>query len=269
MSPQRVIQGTRSTGATILFWLAGIVYCLCGTHVYIEYGLNVPRYVIDGVEQSVPRSGGDLNYLQYVYTKPAYRKNTILLATCVFGIPFIILGNMAGNSINFANHVLLAAGSDSPEKGAVKGIAIAVALSTCFIHAVSRRGGIWLNNILAVIKIGILLLIIVTTICVAAKALPDTQNVMDENTRPGASFADASTDANGYAQAFLAIMFSFSGFEQPNYVLGEIGRPRRKFPIATSIGVVIVITLYLAVNICYVRVFFSHIASRTSSHDNC
>jgi hypothetical protein len=63
MSPQRVMQGTGSTGVSLLFWFAGIIYCLAGTHVYIEYGLNVPRYVINGIEQSVPRSGGDLNYV--------------------------------------------------------------------------------------------------------------------------------------------------------------------------------------------------------------
>lgn len=57
MSPKRVMKGTGSVGATLLFWLAGVVYCLCGTHVYIEYGLNVPRYRVQGVEQSIPRSG--------------------------------------------------------------------------------------------------------------------------------------------------------------------------------------------------------------------
>ena len=60
------MEGTRSTGASLLLWFAGIIYCLSGVHVYIEYGLNVPRYTINGIEQSVPRSGGDLNYLQYV-----------------------------------------------------------------------------------------------------------------------------------------------------------------------------------------------------------
>ena len=62
-SPGRVIAGTNSTGAALLLWLLGIVVGLCGVHVYVEYGLNVPRYVINGVEQTVPRSGGDLHYV--------------------------------------------------------------------------------------------------------------------------------------------------------------------------------------------------------------
>lgn len=62
-SPTTVIQGTRSTGGALLLWFFGMFYGLTGTYVYIEYGLNVPRYVIDGVEQAVPRSGGDLHYV--------------------------------------------------------------------------------------------------------------------------------------------------------------------------------------------------------------
>lgn len=233
-------------------WFAGIIYCLSGTHVYIEYGLNVPRYTIEGTEQSVPRSGGDLNYLQYVYRKPAYRKNTVLAITCLFGVGFIALGNMAGNSISFAMRVLAAADMDNPSNGTVRGIAIAVATATCFIHAFSRRGGIWLNNMLAIIKVMILLLIIITAIIVGAGGLSKTENVISDNTDTSKSFKGASRDANGYAHAFLAIIFSMSGFEQPNYVMGEISRPRRKHPIAMALGVGSTMLLYMAVNISYV-----------------
>ncbi|KAF7561456.1 hypothetical protein G7046_g2689 [Stylonectria norvegica] len=252
-SPQRVMQGTHSTGASLLLWFAGIIYCLAGTHVYIEYGLNVPRYTIEGIEQSVPRSGGDLNYLQYVYRKPAYKKNTVLLSTCLFGVAFVALGNMAGNSISFAIRVLQAADVEVTN-GAVRGIAISVAVFTCFIHAFSRRGGILLNNLLAIIKVMVLLLIIITAIIVGAGGLKKTDNIIKENTDIHKAFANASSDSNGYAQAFLAIIFAMSGFEQPNYVMGEISRPRRKHPLAMITGVSIAVVLYMAVNISYMVV---------------
>jgi amino acid transporter len=253
-SHTRVMRGTDSTGAAMLLWFAGIIYCLCGTHVYIEYGLNVPRYTINGVEQSVPRSGGDLNYIQYVYRKPAYRKNTIALGTCLFGIGFIAFGNMAGNAINFAVCILRAGGTEHPDNGLVRGIAITCATLTCFIHAFSRRGGIWLNNMFALVKIAMLLLIVITAIVVAAHGLPESANYIEENTNPATAFDAKNTDANGYAHAFLAVIFSFWGFEQPNYILGEISKPKRKFPIAMSTGVAIVCVLYLAVTISYVSI---------------
>ncbi|KAM0344089.1 hypothetical protein ACHAPU_007810 [Fusarium lateritium] len=267
-SPQRVMEGTRSTGASLLLWLAGIVYCLSGVHVYIEYGLNVPRYTINGIEQSVPRSGGDLNYLQYVYRKPAYRSGTVLLSTCMFGFCFVALGNMAGNCISFATRVLYASGNNDPSPGAVRGIAIGIAILTCFIHTFSRRGGILLNNMLAMIKVMILLLIIVTAIIVGAGGLKThegakVENYISQNTQPSRAFG-GSGDANGYAHAFLAIVFSFSGFEQPNYVMGEISRPRRKHPIAMMLGVGIAILLYMAVNISYASINFTTITKNTN-----
>lgn len=173
--------------------------------------------------------------------------------TCVFGFAFIALGNMAGNSISFAMRALQAADIKEPSNGAVRGIAIAVATFACFIHAFSRRGGIWLNNALALIKLAMMALIIVAAIIVGAGGFPETKNVMAENTSTANSFRNASTDSNGYAQAFLAIIFTFSGFEQPNYVLGEISRPRKKYPMAMGTGVGLVAALYFAVILCYVR----------------
>ncbi|KAH7324361.1 amino acid permease-domain-containing protein [Stachybotrys elegans] len=249
-SPQRVMRGTGSPGASLLLWLLGSIYCLSGAHVYAEYGLNVPRYTIDGRDQSVARSGGDLNYLEFVYPYP--RRDSVLFFTTLFGIAFIVLGNMAGNCISFGLRVLQAADVQQPSDAAVRGIAIATALLTCFIHTFSRRGGIMLSNVLAIVKVLILLFIVVTAICVAAGALPQTTNQFSNNTQPSTSFSDPG-DINGFSQAFLAIIFSFSGFEQPNYVLGEVRRPRR-YPIAMFSGVSTIILLYMAVNLSYMVV---------------
>lgn len=204
-------------------------------------------------------------YLQYVFSKPAYRKNTILLSTCVFGITFIVFGNMAGNCIRFAVGVMQAAGYQDPSNGPVRGIALAVAFVTCFIHATSRRLGIMLNNFLAVVKIMMMLFIIVAAIVVGAGGFPKTEDVIAQNTSPDDSFRGGTGDANGYAQAFLAIIFTFSGYEQPNYVLGEISRPRKKFPISMGVGVGLVCVLYFAVNICYVSIM-KHTRLRVLAH---
>ena len=126
---------------------------------------------------------------------------------------------MAGNSVTFAVRVLQASHPGSrPEDfsgAAVRGIAIAVATATCFIHTVSRRGGIVLNNLLAIVKVGILLLIIITAIVVSAGGFKDGEtgeevsSVTAENLDVGSAFdpisKDVSEEANGFAQAFLAI----------------------------------------------------------------
>jgi hypothetical protein len=67
----------------MLFWFCGAVYAIAGTHVFIEYGLNIPRYPIkkngagqfvlddnmqiEGKDMAVPRSGGVLNYVSKAF----------------------------------------------------------------------------------------------------------------------------------------------------------------------------------------------------------
>lgn len=181
---------------------------------------------------------------------------------------------MAGNCVVFALYVLRAAGYQEKDLniGSVRGLALGVAICACFIHAISRRGGILLNNMLAMFKVAVLVTIVITAIVVSTTE-PEKNRWVDNT---GDQVFNKKGDVGGYASAFLSIskslcrqrqsgfnseartdhsfgiVFAYSGFEQPNYVLGEIRRPRRTFPRATIFGVVTACLLYIAVNICYV-----------------
>lgn len=132
---------------------------------------------------------------------------------------------MAGNAVAFAIRALQASHPGStPEdfsSASVRGIAIAVATATCFIHTVSRRGGIILNNFFAIVKVSILILIIIVSIVVSAGGLRDSKtgekvpNMIGDNADTSKSFLpinDVSSQANGFAQGFLAVGKSKPGF---------------------------------------------------------
>ena len=57
------MQATGSVGVTLLFWLMGAVTAMAGATLYIEFGLALPRHLIDGKVEPVVRNGGDLNYV--------------------------------------------------------------------------------------------------------------------------------------------------------------------------------------------------------------
>ena len=76
-----------------------------------------------------------------------------MLTTCMYGIVFIILGNLSGNAIAFGIYVMSAAGYDDPSRGSVIGLAVGALSCACLVHVASRRGGIILNNIFAVVKV--------------------------------------------------------------------------------------------------------------------
>ena len=64
--------------SSLMFWCIGTLYCLCGVHVYVEYGLNTPRHYFDNVNKSVSRSGGDLGYVCLTLPRGNYLYKLIL-----------------------------------------------------------------------------------------------------------------------------------------------------------------------------------------------
>ena len=120
----------------MLFWLAGAFSTMCGILMFAEYGLTSPRFLFDGIaKKAVPRSGGELYYLKDIFKKPHF------FAVCLYGIAFLLLGNVATNSINFGIRVMQATGYTEVANWQVRGIAIAITSLTCLIHACFRLGG--------------------------------------------------------------------------------------------------------------------------------
>ena len=155
--------------------------------------------------------------LKYLLRKPKF------FVACVYGVVFIILGNMAGNALFFGEFVLEAAGLKD-HHAATRGLAVLVTTFACLIHGVWRRGGIILNNILAVIKIGILLLIIVLGITALGNQFEqdgEVQNFAAHNMAPDKSFANAPTVTHGYVESILAVIFAYGGYNQANYVSSD------------------------------------------------
>jgi hypothetical protein len=140
----------------------------------------------------------------------------------MYGIVFIILGNLSGNAIAFGIYVMSAAGYDDPSRGSVIGLAIGALSCACLVHVASRRGGIILNNIFAVVKVAILLLIIILGfIRSRGYAFGGHANANDfptANFELNKSFKGDMQNAPSFADALLLSVFTYSGFKQPFYV---------------------------------------------------
>jgi len=59
---------------------------------------------------------------------------------------------------------------------------------------------------------------------------------------------------SGFAAAFVAVLFTIGGWQQLNMVAGEIRRPEWTIPRALTLGIAIVIAIYLGANAVYVHV---------------
>ena len=131
------------------------------------------------------------------------------LSTCIFGLAFILLGNVAPNSIVFGIRVLEAA-NKPVNNFTVRGIAIAVASFACFIHGFWRKGGIYLSNIFGLIKMVMLLVIIITGF-VSYSGVFQRPAVAAQNFSIHKAFSNPQQDPYGFAESFLATLFAYGG----------------------------------------------------------
>jgi amino acid transporter len=230
VSSANVFKYTQSPGLSIILWAVGGLLTLCIVLVWLEFGLSIPRKQVSGnTVECVPQSGGEKNYvscwshlkryanhlkLEYALQRPKF------LATCMYGIPFILLGNLAGNALAFARYAMLATGrtqgqlDDSP----IIGIAIGASTVVILVHMSSRRGGIILNDVFAVFKILFLFSILAIGFAVLGGGIKVQNPIGSHNFHMDTSFSHASTSFASYTRSLLSVIYSFSGFEQPFYV---------------------------------------------------
>lgn len=233
-TPSGIFASTGSVGISIILWLVGGILTFAGLAVYLEYGL------------AIPRSGGEKNYLERVYRRPRY------LASCVLASQMVLLGFSSGNSLAFGRYVLLASGSPSPDGWAARGIGVACISAAVLLHSLLPRWGLRLVNALGVFKVAILLFIVFSGFAALAgrRLVPDPHN-FDHAFRTEEGDGYGNGGAYGYATALLRVVYSYKGWENANYVVGELRDPRRTLAVAAPLAVGGVTVLYVLANVAY------------------
>ncbi|KAK6523422.1 hypothetical protein TWF281_001404 [Arthrobotrys megalospora] len=233
-TPSGIFAATGSVGVSLMLWVIGGVLTFCGLSVFLEFGL------------AIPRSGGEKNYLERVYRHPKY------LATSVFLSQMVLLGFSSGNSLAFGRYVLFASGRDIADGWQARGIAIACITFAVLLHGLLPKWGIRLFNVLGVFKVFILLFIVCSGFAALAghRRVPDPHN-FDNAFRLEKGDGYGGGGAYAYATALLRIIYSYKGWENANYVLGEVKNPKKTLSIAAPVAVGGTTILYVLANVAY------------------
>lgn len=246
-NPVTVLASAGSPGLAVILWIVAGLTVYAIMVCWLELGMSVPFYDVRNgttwIRQSTPRSGGDKNYLEYIFKKPR------LLATCVFGITFLAFSNTAGNAIQFGIYVESARhgpGIDPTpgHKARVLGWAVGLMSTCCLINISTRRYAIGLNNAFAVLKIIFLLFIIFAGFGYSTSKGNSCQNL---------DLAVRGSD-RGFGDIMFALvtaLYPYGGFEQPFYVLAEVRQPKKTFPKATNWALLALVVMYPLVNVSY------------------
>jgi len=226
-----------SVSFLLLAWLFGGVITLMGALIYAELGA------------AMPEAGG-----QYVYLRKAYGPLTGFLYGWITFLVYMC-GAIAGLGVAFAEYfgrffpalstdtILFSTGWFSLSAGQV--LAVTLILFLSFINYVGVVFGKLVQNIFTVIKIGTLLAFIIFGIA------SGNGTEMNYSWNP-MNFGFGQIVA-GFGIALVAVFWTFDGWNNLNYVAGEIKNPKRNLTLALVLGTVIISLLYLFVNFVYFK----------------
>lgn len=232
-----------SAGLILVAWLVGGLLILAGALTYAELGV------------ALPEAGG-----QYVYLREAYGP----LFGFLFGWKMFLVnmtGSIAALGVAFAVyfgyffpalstkriifstgiHVFRKSFEYTLSMGQV--VAVAVILLLSAFNYIGVGFGKMIQNVLTVIKIGTLLAFIILSFTLG-KGMS-----VDLSLNPGG--LDIGQLAIGFGFALIAVFWAFDGWNNINYVAGEIKNPKRNLTFALIFGTIGITVLYVLTNIVY------------------
>ncbi|KAF9479857.1 APC amino acid permease [Pholiota conissans] len=238
-TPSSILKSAGSVGVALSMWLVGALIAACGTAVYIELGTGLPR------------SGGEKNYLEYIYRRPKF------LVTCTFTAYTLIMGTATANSVVFSEYILHSL-SIEPTWFHTRLTAFSCLTFVCIVHGSLLKWGLRLQNALGMLKLVVLALISISgLLCLAG--FRDVQ-VGDEYEKPENFnswenlWKGSGTGANAFVSGLYNVIWSFIGYSNANYALSEVRDPVRTIRRAAPLAMFSVSAVYLFINIAYFAV---------------
>jgi APA family basic amino acid/polyamine antiporter len=204
-------------------WFFGGVIALAGAFIYAELAAQVPQV------------GG-----QYAYFRSAYHP----LIAFLFGWALLLVSNtggMAAVAMTFARYFIELTGTPMSESA----IAVIVLIALTFVNCLGVRTGSTFQNILMVLKIAAIATLVGIGYFFISPSSAHHQLTSDQPM----SF-DLLTM---FGAAMVPVLFSYGGWQTANFIAGEIREPQKNLPRGLILGVIGVVTLYLAVNLVSVR----------------
>lgn len=205
-------------------WFAGGIVALCGALTYAEIG---SRFPITGGYYKV--------FAECYHPSIAFAINCIILisnAASMSGVALI--------GSEYISQVIFKTAPDNTTRALIAMIPIGVFYC---INLLGLRMSSTAQNILMIIKIGMLVLLISSIFFITG----------DANATAITGIKEFSTMdyIKSFGVALIAVSFTYGGYQQTINFGEEIHQPRKTIPRGIFIGILIIIVLYLAVSFAY------------------
>ena len=205
-------------------WFAGGLVALCGALTYAEIGSRFPV------------TGG-----YYKIFAECYHPSIAFAINCI-----ILISNAASMSgvaligSEYISQVIFQTTPSATTRSLIAMIPIVVFYG---VNLLGLRMSSTAQNILMIIKIGMLVLLISSIFFISSDATSTNTNALRELT--------TMDYIKSFGVALIAVSFTYGGYQQTINFGDEIHEPRKTIPRGIFIGILIIITLYLAVSYAY------------------
>lgn len=227
-TPARVAATAGSTAGLFLAFGTGAVIALLGALAYADLSARIPK--AGGVYVFLREALGPL---------PAFLYGWILLVA-------ILPGAIALIALIFARNVGAALFGGVPPGGAAETVlATALIVAMTLINVRGLRPGARAQNLLTWLKTGLALVLSIGGLLLAPAPA-------------GAGAGAAPLSAMTLLAALPPVLFSFGGWQHGASIAGLVRRPSVTIPLATLLGVGIVVAVYLGLCLFYVRALGFH-----------
>jgi APA family basic amino acid/polyamine antiporter len=220
----------QSSSQLLLVWAAGGVIAFLGGLCFAELGALFPQ------------SGGQVIYLERAFSPwLGFLFGWTLFTT-------IQTGAIAAVSTTCARFVgTFVPMSDSTSRWVAAGI---IWLLTA-VNILGVKPASWVQNIFTVLKISALVVLIVVGVFVlkGASGSPGSLPALGPLFPSGVDLKVLSA----LGLALMPALFSYGGWQNLNFVAGEVKNPARAIPLAIISGVALVVVVYILSNVAYVR----------------
>lgn len=222
INPYLVARDLDTPVLVLAAWAAGGAVALAGAFAYAELG------------QLLPRAGG-----QYVYLREAWHP----VAGFLYGWALLFMietGAIAAVAITFAEYTLRLAGHPGASPRA---IAIATIVLLSAINYLGVKPGSRVLNVFVVLKVAALAALVL--FAWSGQAAQGWLSVSRTDATPSGILA--------FGAALIPVLFAYGGWQNANYVAEEMRDPERHLPVSLIVGTLAVVTIYVLVNIAYLR----------------
>jgi len=222
LNPAIVAARVQSAPLTIAAWIVGGLIAVAGGFCFAELGARAPN------------AGGGYVYLRDAFGRlPAFLYGWTLLLVINSGAMAAVAGIAARYSADLV-------GAD---RSLIGPLAIAFIAIFTVVNYFGIRPGAIAQNVFTLAKLAALGVVIVaglTAAPAAAVVVPGPSPSLLESIRL-------------VGLALIPVMFATGGWQNANFVGGEVRDARRTLPRAILLGVTIVVVVYVAVNLAYLR----------------